>query len=144
MSTSETDIQIGKYLFTVTLKPRLYKLLPKEQLEYSYPLLKKLFKDIKNTTVCELTKQLNIHYHGILDCPAKDLYKLIYALKQDDKKVFGFFDQRPITDMDGVVEYLKKDQDTMWFEFNIDSLLNDDLKLYNKFDKFDDNHNTSE
>lgn len=56
-----------RYEFTITLRPRLYDRTPEEQFRYTSDILQRECLSRWNTScVAELTKENNIHYHGIV------------------------------------------------------------------------------
>lgn len=56
-----------KHELTLTLRPLLYTRTPLEQFNTVTPLLRVALHGYKYSMVAELTKEFNIHYHGIID-----------------------------------------------------------------------------
>jgi len=102
-----------KYSFTVTLKPNLFKLIAEEQYDKTYlPLYKHLAAmSHKFTLIAELTKNANVHYHGMIQFPMNK--KVIFRKKFIDSfrksKEFGFVNITQITDEEGWRKYIIKD-----------------------------------
>jgi len=56
-----------KYEFTLTLRPMLYDKKPDEQFKYVHDNLWFLLAPYKASCVAELTQELNVHFHGIIE-----------------------------------------------------------------------------
>lgn len=56
-----------KYEFTLTLRPSLYNLTPKEQFNKLYDTLRDILKHWTCSCIAELTKENNVHYHGMIE-----------------------------------------------------------------------------
>lgn len=101
------------YAFTVTLKPELFKKFAEIQYDLTSGPLKEHLYTItpKFTVVAELTKNCNIHYHGViyfLTDRCKDAIKC-FKDKFRNHKLFGFVDIKVIDDMEGWYEYISKE-----------------------------------
>lgn len=57
------------YECCVTLRPNMYRLNPSEQKRVVAPLLHKIFENFKVSAVLELTKEMNIHCHLLIELP---------------------------------------------------------------------------
>lgn len=100
---------------TVTLKPKMFSKEPEKQYdETATPLLLKLADKMEELLIiAECTKSMNVHYH--LMCRMK-LKEGQYATKELHKLfrndiMFGFINVKPVTDIPGWLEYIKKDLD---------------------------------
>lgn len=114
------------YALTITLRPMLYKHVAYEQYRRSYVEVFDLFKrhGCEITLVTELTKQYNVHYHGIVQVPmilcskqpgAKTIFDMLRQLKYIGHTVVD-----PITDEEGWNRYICKDQTALhWAEYPI-------------------------
>lgn len=56
-----------KHELTITLKPQLYMKTAREQFKMTKDFVLDILKPYKHTTVCELTKTNNVHYHSLID-----------------------------------------------------------------------------
>lgn len=104
------------WALTLTLKPKWYKNKPKPQL--IRVLLNDFFKELQNTSVCELTKKMNIHVHSLIkfvtDYKTGEVELLISNLLRDNE-LFGFYDLKPLIekkDEEKWIEYMFKNIDT--------------------------------
>lgn len=100
-----------KYAFTVTLKPRAF--VEPGDVQYdkaSYGLYKHLKALCRALTlVAELTKNCNIHYHGIItftNASIKNVKRFHDSFRGNS--IFGYVNIVQITDLNGWVDYLKK------------------------------------
>lgn len=115
-----------QYAFTVTLKPHLYDDPAETQYDKTYEVLKVMLRKISHqfTLVAELTKNANLHYHGIItfENRSKNIVKYWYdqfksivkAYKKlhpygDKGILFGFTNIKPITEYSVWIEYISKD-----------------------------------
>jgi len=121
------------YAFTVTIHPRHYKNIAEVQYETTYKaLLLALLPQCLLTLVCELTKNANVHYHGVLKVPLhkyKDVNKWFRDLFRGSK-LFGFVNLTPITDEAGWFAYLTKDLAHTSKVMSRRPILRDDLNLF--------------
>lgn len=124
-----------KFFITNTLKPRLYDNIVSKQFELTHHHIDDIFKNYSHSTVCEITKNLNLHYHTVVDC---DKYRNIDEFKFDLQfriktktfcKDMGFTDIRLVDDIDGLVHYLSKDFDKTRM-YGLRPVYIDMLKLY--------------
>lgn len=111
------------YFFTVTLKPKLYKYVSYQQFIQTMPELVHIFHSLnlgtKNTlprwfVIAELTKEANVHYHGIVHADDKDiLYTFINKVKRNRKLGFVKVNDPVKTQemFDRVLNYLLKEYD---------------------------------
>lgn len=98
------------YALTITLHPRLYKMLPDEQLAQSIPEIKKLLSNYRYSLVYEFTKSFNIHFHAIVStCRTYSSVSLHLHNQFRRSKYCGNIYVRQIEDWDKWVNYLKKD-----------------------------------
>lgn len=123
-----------KYSFTVTLKPNLYKYIAEEQFSRTYIALSiHLCKLSPNVTVlAELTKSMNIHYHGIIqfniDRAEVNLRKKFIDSFRTSKE-FGFVNIKQIEDEAGWIKYITKDLDQSRLLIGSPPILLDRLEL---------------
>lgn len=110
-----------KYSFTVTLKPIMYKKVATDQYDAtSQEVLTKLLGlsymspdgKFDLTLVSELTKNYNIHYHGIIKMPLRN--SKIHCMKRftdefRNSKQLGFVNIKQIDDEPGWIDYISKD-----------------------------------
>ena len=101
-----------KYSFTVTLKPNLFKDSAEVQYDKTYLTLVKHLMSLSKqfSVVAELTKNYNIHYHGIIRFVInhKNLMKRFVDSFRHNT-CFGFVNIKQIVDEAGWVEYITKD-----------------------------------
>lgn len=104
-----------KYSFTITLKPNLFQYKAEEQYDKSYLTLVKHLMTLskKFSVVAELTKNYNIHYHGIITFTLHEKQKSNFMKKFTDSfrknTCFGFVNIKQITDEQGWINYITKD-----------------------------------
>lgn len=93
------------FSFTVTLKPCMYRYEPEEQYDRTYKDLVILCRLMSNnfTIVAEVTKNCNLHYHGIIELHHKK--KWYSTFRKSD--IFGFTTCREQYD-DKWNEYISK------------------------------------
>lgn len=112
------------YAFTVTLKPVLFKDIAEQQYDKTQEVLVNTLRNFalgrSYTIVAEMTKNCNIHYHGILKCPLNKYKNVIKSFKDTFRhsKVFGFVDIKVMDDEDGWIEYITKELRTTHYELN--------------------------
>lgn len=110
-----------EYSFTVTLKPILFKGPASEQYDDTYVHVWNLLNSLasrdednvgpKLTLVSELTKNYNIHYHGIIQMPLRknsDCMKRFHDVFRNNRKL-GFVNIKQIEDKPGWITYITKD-----------------------------------
>lgn len=122
------------YFFTVTLRPNMYRFTADEQFDKTHGELIIMLKILseKFTLVTELTKSLNIHWHGIIRLGDKKS-PFVNIFRGD--KQFGFVQLSPITHSEGkVYEYLRKDLANTVKDLNRRPILSDDYKVFSVSD----------
>lgn len=122
------------YFFTITLQPNLYKLTADEQYDKTTPELIVMLKLLseKFTLVTELTKSLNVHWHGIIQLGDKK-NPFVNMFRGD--KMFGFVNISPIRNESQVYEYIRKDLENTAKELNRRSILRDDYNVFSNKEK---------
>lgn len=126
-----------RYAYTITLLPKLYKLKPEEQYDKTYIEVVKTLKALNSTicTVAELTKNYNIHYHGVLQysfCDKKeDLMKKFYDIFRGHDK-FGYVNIKQITDEPKWLEYMSKEIEGTECQINRKPIIIDEFDYYKK------------
>lgn len=103
-----------QYAFTITLKPRLYSLEPSKQYDKVIDLLCQALHQMgKVTSIAELTKASNIHFHGIIQFYLKGLDKSVRyewnRVWRQYKDLIGFTNLKQIDDYHKWKDYLQKD-----------------------------------
>jgi len=131
------------YAFTVTLKPKPYFLLMAEDQydDTAMPLAEHLRAiGLKFTLVSELTKNFNIHYHGIITLPlGKDVNvrkKFVDSFRRS--KLFGFVKIDQITNEEGWIDYIGKSLDEVYNAIHRRPIIKDDFEIFeiSKTDKY--------
>lgn len=99
-----------KYAITLTLNPKLYKMIPDDQYIKMSQIIDEL-RDYKISIVAELTQQQNVHAHGTIEIEGnKDLKKFWNTVRVLQKEDLGkMICLKQITDEPKWLEYLKKD-----------------------------------
>lgn len=111
-----------EYAFTITLQPKLHKHSIRHQLDCTAYSILPLFPHCLITIVVELTKQYNVHYHGIIQF-YKPLLKgktpLSYWYnKLRNHATIGFTCLKVIDDIENWKKYITKDIITTKEELN--------------------------
>lgn len=121
------------YSFTVTLKPKMYGDEPEVQYDKCVYNLYTLLGTLTNnfTLVCELTQNMNIHYHGIIELHHKK--KWYTAFRNSDQ--FGFTTCREITDLPKWKEYIGKSIVQTYKDINRRPIIKDDYKVFTSNDR---------
>jgi len=111
-----------EYAFTITLLPRLYKMDADAQYDLTHlPVAKMLLAfgpitQLGLTLIAELTKQFNIHYHGVFRVNTQ--YDVLYPDKRLRKQfvdhfrkhaLFGFVNISLVKDLTVWTDYIKKE-----------------------------------
>lgn len=101
-----------RYSFTVTLKPVLFRVPAESQYDKTTESLCDMLRDVSHTytLVAELTKNMNIHYHGVIIFhmgPKNLIKKFVDAFRAHAK--FGFVCIKVITDEPGWIDYISKE-----------------------------------
>lgn len=119
---------MSNFSFTVTLKPCMYRYEPEEQYDlvknHLYITLKQLSNNF--TLVTELTQNMNIHFHGIIELYHKKKWYSVF--RKSDK--FGFTSCREISDMEGWKKYISKDLQLTLDMLERRPIINDDYKVF--------------
>lgn len=103
------------HFFTVTLKPNLYELTARQQIKKTFKKLSEVLKPLamKYLLVAELTKQCNIHYHGIIQWDTttmdKDTMSMIFLDNLKPLVNYGRSESQLIEDTEHVYKYIVKD-----------------------------------
>lgn len=99
---------MNTFYFTVTLKPIMYKMDVDRQYDETANELTVYLKSIseKLTIVAELTKSMNIHFHGIMET-VHTKRQFINAFRNDKK--FGFVQCTVMNNYEKCCEYIGKD-----------------------------------
>lgn len=107
------------FSITVTLCPKLNRMDITKQYDYSAYEVEQTLKRIDYvdslTLVAEITKNCNLHFHGIIKFNIEKHKHIIYKFKNDLKEynfLIGFIDIKQITDFPGWKEYISKDLQT--------------------------------
>jgi hypothetical protein len=101
------------YAFTITLLPKFNKLTTRRQLHRTYEYVLEFLQPHKVSLVYELTKQMNIHYHGIINFKysvIRDKVPILYwynLLRR--QSTVGYTVLKPMEDEEGWKEYITKD-----------------------------------
>lgn len=125
-----------KYAFTVTLKPVMYRWSARVQYTKTHRQLMECVKNLGQVTlVAELTKNGNIHYHGVIQFNMRTGYKgLITQLFHDRMRtlcnVFGHHNITPITDEEGWISYLKKGQESFLTTVEMAPVITDEFMYF--------------
>lgn len=116
------------YSFTVTLKPKMYGDEPEIQYDKNVYDLYSLLKTLTNnfTLVVELTQNMNIHMHGIIELHHK---KKWYSAFRNSTQ-FGFTSCREIYDMAKWKEYISKSFIETYVTINRRPIINDDYEAF--------------
>lgn len=131
-----------EYAFTITLKPPLYRFNLREQIEKTKDKLLKMCNYVAQfTLVAEVTKNFNIHYHGIVNFEVD--YKFTnneqYCAEFKDvfrkSKDFGFICIKPIDNFPKWVAYILKDRKRTFELTRTHPLLCDGHELENMFER---------
>lgn len=112
MPPSATVKYSVEYAFTLTLKPKIFAQEPEDQYDKSSAHASARLNTLSDqfTLIAELTKNYNIHYHGIIKFPLKkkDLMKEFYKCFRTDL-IIGFVNIRQIDDKSKWIDYISKD-----------------------------------
>lgn len=110
------DYELMTHFVTFTLHPNMYGHIARQQLRKT---IQKLEKELRRVCkhyviVAELTKQCNIHYHGLIQFDINEFFEAddLRLMLLDNLKIvkeFGRCDIDPIKDMTKVFDYCKKD-----------------------------------
>lgn len=120
---------MAHFSLTITLLPKLYKYDIDRQYDETANELQLMLRQISNnfTLVCELTNNMNIHYHGIIElCSSKR--KLVNIFRGHNK--FGYISSRELFNQESWITYIKKDIKNTYEELGRRSILKDDYKIF--------------
>lgn len=119
---------MSNYTFTITLKPTLYRFEPEEQYDRTISHLIVTLKLLSNnfSLVAELTQNMNIHFHGIIELHHKK--KWYTTFRQSD--IFGFTSCREVTNMQGWVDYISKELAITKTNMARQPILHDDYNIF--------------
>lgn len=122
------------YAFTVTLKPDCFKQPAEIQYDRTYNQLKEYLSDMSfyYTLVAELTKNKNIHYHGVIKFPLPNLRDVIKMFKDRfrNDKLFGFVDIKVMSDSEGWLDYISKELKETYQSINRRPIIYDGYDLF--------------
>lgn len=130
-----------RYAFTVTLNPRMFRDNAEVQYDNVAEIANVKVSSIANkyTMVCELTKNCNIHFHGICDFQLGpvNLIKRFYDYfrckcknRYQCKCTLGFVNIKVIEDENGWIEYIKKDLKTTYDSICRSPIIHDGLNVF--------------
>lgn len=121
-----------KYAITLTLNPKLYRMIPDDQFIKMSQIIDEL-RDYKISIVAELTQQQNVHAHGTIDIEGnkdlKNFWNIIRGLQKGDLGKMICLKQ--ITNEPQWIEYLKKDLKLTKEICNADPWYKDDFSYRN-------------
>lgn len=102
-----------KYAFTITLQPKMFKFDTQQQYDETKNIIVHKIKCLSSTfdIIAELTKNHNIHYHGIITFPLhkykNNINKWYNHMRNDT--VIGYTNIKQITEEEVWKEYISKD-----------------------------------
>lgn len=112
MASSSVTRYSVEYAYTLTLKPKAFAQEPEDQYDKTSAHASARLKTLSDqfTLIAELTKNYNIHYHGIIKFPLskKNLMKEFYKCFRTDL-IIGYVNIRQIDDKPKWLEYISKD-----------------------------------
>lgn len=124
---------------TLTLLPKHYVKSVEEQAMLARESLLEIMKKIqcKAIFVLEITKQYNIHIHGMLQLPKvyQDPLKTLFQVFRTSK-VFGRKTIQQVRYYDSYVEYMVKDIEKTRTVINLWPIIRDDYNLYNSYSEY--------
>jgi len=96
------------YAITFTLRPMMYRMTAVQQFSYMTTDMLNLAKRYKMTLIAELTKEHNIHYHGIVELQNhKHLDQLLNEIRPILR--IGRKEIEPVKDKDKWITYIYKE-----------------------------------
>lgn len=129
-----------RYAFTVTLKPRLFNFKAEEQYDRTQESLSLMLTRLGyEVSMCaELTKGMNIHYHGTINfkCEPSVLPDKLFVDAFRKSNVFGFVCIKQITDEQKWMEYISKDLDKTRSYIHRDPRILNGFKYWQFFDTY--------
>lgn len=139
--TAVMDLPPNRYAFTITLSGLLRRKHSIEQYdviaEHVHEILFRLA--FKHTLVAELTKNADIHFHGLLEAPGMCLTQVSYVMKNRLRrcKYIGFSCIKLCDDEDGWILYMRKSFDEFCKLVNRRPIIYDGMNLYPPTEGFD-------
>lgn len=125
-----------QYTLNITLSPHMYHKLAETQYDETVQIVKTLFKkyDPRMSIIVELTKQYNVHYHGIVDfeyIKGIDYKKYIYDSFRNEihKRRLGRPFVIDVFDFHGWKDYIIKDLISTYNSLNRFPVVLDDFDL---------------
>jgi len=118
------------YALTITLKPCMYSRNCQEQYRIVTPHLEKILDGFKCSMIAELTKENNIHYHGMAffkDHFERDRYINRFRV---NSRMFGKKDQDAVANEPEWVTYINKDLGVTWELLGKSPIVRDDFKVF--------------
>lgn len=129
-----------RYAFTVTLKPRMFNHTAEQQYDKTQEQLSLLLKAIGyEVSMCaELTKGMNIHYHGTINfkCEPTVLPDKLFIDSFRRSNIFGFINIKPINDEPKWMEYISKDLEVTRNAIKRDPRILNGFKYWQFFDTY--------
>lgn len=120
-----------KHELTLTLRPVLYSKTPQQQFDIVKPFILDALKPYKHTTICELTKEHNVHTHSIVEVDGiKDRDTLLNRFRQYNKYL-GRKTLSAVQYEESYEKYIQKAYHETC-RIIIDPILKDDYKLFHK------------
>lgn len=99
------------YELTITLKPNLYQLDPRDQFDLSSIILCEILNPFQSSMIAELTMEHNIHYHGIVQLEDIIDKNILLNRFRRHYKVFGRKSCSQIRYEKSYCDYLVKDKE---------------------------------
>jgi len=126
-----------KYAFTVTLKPQCFKKDARAQFEGTADAIEEILCGLGYNVTCvaELTKNYNIHFHGIITFTKFSFYvnyQKLFVDKFRNNKVFGFVNIKQMEDESGWIEYISKDFQTTFKSIYKEPIIVDTLGIFDR------------
>lgn len=120
-----------KHEITLTLRPLLYTRTAKEQFEMVTPLIRVALHGYKYSMVAELTKEFNIHYHGIIDIHGPIQKNALLNKLRPLNRFLGRKRCEAVRFEESYENYIKSDlKETQ--QIVADPVVKDDYKIFNK------------
>lgn len=135
------DKKTQDYAFTITLKPKMFVHPLKKQLALTKDVLKELFSltCAQYTLVAEVTKNFNIHYHGIVNFHVinefhnSDHYICMFKDCFRKSSQFGYTVVKVIDDFPKWSAYILKDRQKTYSLTHVHPMLHDGHELEDMF-----------
>lgn len=121
-----------RFAFTVTLKPKHYLENPEVQYDRTihslYSIVTMLAKEI--TCIAELTKNGNIHYHGMITMPVQtQSCEIRFKNAFRKSKDFGFINFKQCNNDEGWAEYMSKNLTQTMKDIGRPPILKDQFRI---------------